>query len=41
MQNLEPLELSDVSVSVGFDVGVKVGVHVGSVLGVGEATGMT
>ena len=39
MQNLEPLDLPDVRVSVGVDVGLNIGFHVGAVIGVGVATG--
>ena len=39
MQNLDPLEISDVRVSAGVDVWVGVWVHAGEVIGVEVATG--
>ena len=39
MQNLEPLDLPDVRVSVGVDVGLNIGFHVGAVIGMEVATG--
>ena len=36
---MEPLDLTDVRVSVGFNVGVNVGFHVGAVIGVGLSIG--